>query len=149
MAWRKNYFLKKLYFTSSKSKCQSFSWSDGEDGSDWSEFCQALFQRFRKDLGFLDFFATPISNLRELVDNRIFAWVYFYLFLYAMGAFVILCWSSNLSSRENNKFHQSSGLPCERFRISALRPLAIQRATVPKTCLLGKIWHVQNFPLLC
>ncbi len=35
--------------------------------------------RFRKDLGFLDFFATPISNLRELVDNKMFAWVCFYL----------------------------------------------------------------------
>lgn len=75
-------------------------------GSDWSEFCQALFQRFRKDLGFLDFFATPISNLRELVDNRIFAWVCFYKFLYAMGALCYFALKQQSFIKWNHKFHQ-------------------------------------------
>lgn len=75
-------------------------------GSDWSEFCQALFQRFRKDLGFLDFFATPISNLRELVDNRICAWVCFYKFLYAMGALCYFALKEQSFIKWNHKFHQ-------------------------------------------
>ena len=65
-----------------------------------------LFQCFRKDLGFLDFFATPISNLRELVDNRIFAWVYFYLFLYAIGALCYFAPKQQSFIKWNNKFHQ-------------------------------------------